>query len=457
MAREIKPDGDLRFEGFASYPNSATFSGDSGLLEYAENIEINEGVIIPRLGSIVAGNAGAAVEYACSASGPSGDSILLWGANKRFNCQSGAFTSLSLAAKQKARGQGYADALTLETLDSDWVAGGNITERLVTAKDDRIRFSLYTGNLPYEPDDLRLIQGTYDPILALVTSTNSMLAFGKRSIYKVKAGLGRQANFDRKPNEAVFHTSVKISSTDGLSAKDGWAETMGQLAFMDVDGIKVMKGDEYMEGSAPISYLIQNIIDLIDPSKFADITAVGLRGRIYFSLPLLGSYNKTCVLVMNLGNKMPFESLHVYPTSMDILCLGRKNGIVRLWGVNKANGTVHLLDEGNTDAGTSIQATMRTRNYFMQSHSDKKYDDCYLYLDTRGSVSLDMNFISVNPDGKWTLDTFNGNLGTAVRRALANKKCMGGKLEIVVKSGNPTIFSMGVEGSLVGRSIFSSF
>jgi hypothetical protein len=457
MPKEIKPDGDLRFEGFASFPNSAAFSGDSGMLEYAENIEINEGVITPRLGSAIAGNAGSAVEYACSAHGPSGDSILLWGANKRFNCQSGTFTNLNLAAKQKARGNGYADAITMETTDTDWVTGGYITERLVTAKDDRIRFTLYTGVAPYEPDDLRLVQGTYDPIQAIVPSMNSMLAFGKRSIYAVKAGMGRQAIIDRKPSREAFHETKKISGSEGLIAKDGWAENGGYIAFMDVDGIKMMKGDEFVEGSAPISYQIQNIIDLIDPAKIADITAVGLRGRLYFSLPLLGSYNKTCVLVMNTGNKGMFESLHVYPVSMDFLCLARKNGIVRLWGVNKANGTVHLLEEGSTDAGTAIQATIRTRNYFMQSHSDKKYDDCYLYLDTRGSASLDMNFISVNPDGKWTIDTFNGNLGTAVRRALANKKCMGGKLEIVVKSGNPAIFSLGVEGSLVGRSIFSSF
>lgn len=460
MPREIKSDGDLRFEGFASYPNSASFNPDSGTLEYAENIVINEGVITPRSGYTLAYAGTEPVTYACAAHGPSGDSILLWGANKRFNCNSSAVTTVNLAVKQKARGQGYADALTMETLDSDWVAGANITERLVTAKDDRCRFTLYTGNLPYEPDDLRLIQGTYDPIQAIVPRMNSFLAFGKRSIYAVEAGLGRQANPERKPNQEVFHKSVRISSQDGLAAPDGWAETKGVLVFVDSEGLKVMEQDKYLDGSKPISYLIKDIWDLIDPSKYSAITAVSLKGRIYITLPLLGTYNKTCVLVLNTENKVLFESLNVYGHSMDSLVVARKNGAPRLWGINYATGSIYLLDAYNasTDAGIAFQSKFRTRNYFFQTHSDKKYDECYLYLDTNGSASVDLNFIAVNPDGKWTLDTFtNKTLGTAVRRALANKKCMGGKLEVVVKSGKPSIYSVGVDGSLVGRSIFSSF
>lgn len=152
--------------------------------------------------------------------------------------------------------------------------------------------------------------------------------------------------------------------------------------------------------------------------------------------------------------------MNVYGHSMDSLVVARKNGAPRLWGINYATGNIYLLDAYNasTDAGIAFQSKFRTRNYFFRTHSDKKYDECYLYLDTNGSASVDLNFIAVNPDGKWTLDTFtNKTLGTAVRRALANKKCMGGKLEVVVKSGKPSIYSVGVDGSLVGRSIFSSF
>jgi hypothetical protein len=187
------------------------------------------------------------------------------------------------------------------------------------------------------------------------------------------------------------------------------------------------------------------------------VTAVSVHSRIYFSLPLLGQYNKSVVLVINPNSKTMFESVYVYPYSIDILATGRKDGVMRLWGINKASGKVYMLNEGTTDSGAPITSTIRSRNYMLQSHAEKKYDDFFVSLDTKGPAEVESYFISVNPDGKWLLDRFNGNLGTAVRRALANKKSMGGKIEIVVKSGKPAIYSIGIEMSLVGRSIFSSF
>jgi len=461
MPREIKPDGDLRFEGFASFPNSASFPPESGMVEYSENMEFNEGVAMPRLGSVLAGTAGAAIEYACAASSTNGDSILLWGANQRFNCDTGVFTSVNLAAKQKARGQGYQDALTMETADTDFVAGANIVERLVTAKGDKLKFSLYSGNQPYEPDSAYLVQGTYDSIQAIEPDMNAMLVFGKRSIYSVAAGLGRQANVNRLPNPQVFHQIQKIASHDGLAAKDGICRLGPQVLFMDTDGIKVVKysggRNEYQDGSSPITFLIQDIIDLIDSSKLGQITAASCQGRCYFTLPLLAPYNRTVVLALNLTNKNPLESIYVYPQSIDAVVSARKDGKMRLWGVNYGMGRIYLLNEGSTDNGSAIVAKIRSRSYMFQSHSEKKYDECFLSLDTKGHAEVEMNFISVNPDGKWLMDKFSANLGTAVRRALTNKKSMSGKLEIVVKSGRPCIYSIGLEASIVGKSIFSSF
>lgn len=461
MPREIKPDGDLRFEGFASHPNSAAFSSESGMLEYSENMELIEGVATPRLGSVLSGTASAPITYACSASGTGGDSILLWGANQRFNCQNGTFTSVNLAVKQKARGQGYQDAITMESTDSEFTTGANIVERLVTAKGDKLNFTLYTGTQPYEPDSAYLVQGTYDDIQAIVPDVNAMLVFGKRSIYSVKAGIGRQANFDRKPRQDVFHSIVKISSVDGLWAKDAVCRLGSIVMFMDHDGLKIAKFSNgqvaYEDGTAPISNQIEDIIALIDPSKFSEITAVACHGRTYFSLPLLGNYGKTVVLAVNPYSKTPFESIYVYPYSIDILATGRKDGKLRIWGINKAQGKVYLLNEGTTDSGSPITSTICSRNYMLSSHSEKKYDDFFVSLDTKGQAEVESYFVAVNPDGRWLLDKFNGNLGTAVRRALTNKKSMGGKIEIVVKSGRPAIYSIGVEMSLVGKSIFSSF
>jgi len=461
MPREIKPDGDIRFEGFFSYPNSTAFPPDGGVLEYSENMEFNEGVATPRLGSVLAGTASAPITYACGASSSAGDSILLWGTNQRFNCQTGAFTSVNLAAKVKARGQGYQDALTMETTDTDFVTGANIVERLVTAKGDKINFTLYTGIQPYEPDSAYLVQGTYDSIQAIIPDVNAMLVFGKRSIYSVEGGMGRQANPERKVNQQVFHKISKVAHQDGLASKDAVCQLGSTILFLDKDGIKGVKysGGKigYEDGTPPLTQAIQDIMDLVDQTKLEEITAVSCHGRCFFTLPLNGQYAKSVVLVFNTHNKVPLESIYVYPYSIDSVVVGRRDGKARLWGINKALGRVYLLNEGSTDAGTAIVAKMRSRNYFFASHSDKKYDDCFLTLDTKGHAEVEMNFISVNPDGKTLMDKFSGNLGTAVRRALANKKCMGGKIEIVVKAGKPVIYSIGVEASLVGKSIFSSF
>jgi hypothetical protein len=457
MPKEIQQDGDIAFEGFASYPNSCTFSGESGLLEYSENMDIVSGKAMPRLGYMLAGTASAPVTYACSAQSSNGDSILLWGSNQRFNCQSGTFTAVNLAQKQKARGQGYQDALTMETADADFTTGANIVERLVTAKGDKLKFTLYSGIAPYEPDSAYLVQGTYDEIKAIVPDMNAFTVLGKRSVYEVGAGLGRQANPDRKPDKSVFHTIKRLSKDDGVVGSDAWAMLGGNLTFLDVDGIKSFKEGNFGEGIPPLSDTILDIINLIDPSKISEITAVGLKDRSYYALPLLAPYGKTVVLVMNSSLKGVFESVHVYPESVDILTVARKDGVPRVWGINKASGRIYLLGEQATDNGTSIQAKIRTRNYLFATHGEKRYENCYAYMDTKGNAEVEFNFISTNPDGKWLLDKFNGNLGTTVRRALANKKCMLGKLELVVKSGRPDILSVGVEASVVGRSIFSNF
>jgi hypothetical protein len=457
MPKEIKQDGDIRFEGFSSYPNSCTFSGDSGMLEYAENVDMLGGKVFPRMGYTLAGTATAPVTYACAAQSSTGDSILLWGTNQRFNCQSGTFTSVNLASKQKARGQGYQDALTMETADTDFVAGGNIVERLVTAKGDKLKFTLYSGVAPYEPDSAYLVQQTYDEIQAIIPEVNSMTILGRRSVYEVQAGLGRQANIDRKAEQVVFHKIQRLSKNDGVVGKDAWANFAGNISFLDVDGIKVFSEGKFGEGISPISDAIYDIIKLIDPAKLSEVCAVGLKNNAYYALPLLAPYNKTVVLKMNSDIKGIFESIDVYPDSIDLLCVAKKDGISRVWGINKQYGRIYLMDNQNTDNGTAVQSRIRSRNYFFATHGEKRYENCYVFMDTKGSAEVEFNFISTNPDGVWLLDKFNDNLGTAVRRALANKKSMIGKLEIVVKSGRPHIMSIGVEASLIGRSIFSSF
>ena len=343
MAREIQYDADLRFETFASYPNSSTFEPSTALTS-AKNVRIDAGVVRPRPGSSLFYTAASSVSYAVAAHGKTGDSILLFGPNVRVNCDTGAVTSVpALATKRQVRGQGYADALCMESTDADFVAGANVIERLVTAKNDQLAYTLYGGVTPNPTDTLSLVQCTYDPIQAVVASGLNVLAFGKRSIYSVKSGLGYIGAMNK---QEALHQVVKISSFDGVAGPDAVASIGGVTAFFDLNGgpsIKVMAENKFQEGATPISVVIKDVLAQIDPAKYALVNAVACNERIYFALPVQG--NKWKVLVLNISNKGLFESLDDYPYDIDQLLVARKNGVPRVWALNKQHkqiGRAHV-------------------------------------------------------------------------------------------------------------------
>ena len=455
MPREISTEADLRFEGFASYPNSATFEPNT-MLEYASNIRISEGVITPRKGSSKAYTAGNNVTHAVAAHGKTGDSILIFGTNERYTIDSSTHVSLpALATKRPVRGQGYADALCMESADTDFVAGGNIVERLVTAKNDQLSFTFYGGVEPIPADNLSLVQCTYDPIQAVETSHNLVLAFGKRSIYAVKAGMGYVAS--QKKQDAL-HQVQKLSSQDGVVGPNAVASMGGITAFFDSNrgpGIKVIEATKINEGAAPLSDNIKDILLQVDSSRYAEIHAVAHAGRFYFSLPF---QNKWKVLVLNPSIKGMFESLDEYPFNPNILMVARKNGVPRLWAFDTQSKELYLLEDGVNDyASGPPAAEIRSRSYQFRTMVDKKYDGFYVHMDNADGAAVQIKALTVNPDSEQLLDQFTTATGSTIRRGLINKRAMAVKLKIVVTAGSPRILGMGVDGSMVGRSFFSIY
>lgn len=456
MAREISTEQDLRFEGFASFPNSATFD-KSTLLEFASNIRIVEGVIMPRRGSSKAYTAGHNVTYAVAAHGKAGDSILLFGANERYTINGSTHAALpALAGKRPVRGQGYADALCMESTDTDFVAGGNIVERLVTARNDQLSFTFYGGVAPIPADNLSLVQCTYDPIQAILPSQNMIMALGKRSIYMVKAGSGFVAA--AKKTDALHEVS-KLSSQDGCVGPNAAASSGGLVFYFDANpepGIKMINGGKMTEGAAPLSEMIRDIMQQVDPARYSEIHAVAHAGRFYFSLPF---HNKWKVLVINPSIKGMFESLDEYPFNPNVLMVARKDGIPRLWAFDTQHRDLYLLEEGANDSGGGKPVCeIRTRSYAYQMPMvEKKYDGFYVQMDNVDGASVQIKAITVNPDSEQLLDQFNNAYGNTIRRGLINKRAMSVKLKIVVTAGNPRILALGVDGSMVGRSFFSIY
>jgi hypothetical protein len=342
----------------------------------------------------------------------------------------------------------------MESVDDDFVAGGNIVERLVTAKNDQLSFTFYGGVDPIPADNLSLVQCTYDPIQAVATSHNTVYAFGKRSIYAVKAGMGYVAS--QKKAEAM-HQVQKLSSQDGAAGPNAVAESGGIVAFFDSSGepgIKVISGGKITEGSEPMSNMVKDIIQQVDPSRYADIHVVAHAGRFYFSLPF---QNKWKVLVINPAIKGLFESLDEYPFSPNILMVARKDGVPRLWAFDSQLKELHLLEQGSLDGTSSFVSEIRSRSYQFRTMVDKKYDGFYVHMDNTDGAAVQIKAITVNPDSEQLIDQFSNASGSTIRRGLINKRAMSVKLKVVVTSGSPRILGMGVDGSMVGRSFFSIY
>lgn len=467
MSRELTADADLRFEGFASYPNSAAFE-PSSFLEYAKNVRISQGVVTPRKGCrlmVYFGNYNSP-DYAVSAMHTSGeDSILVMGGDSlRYYPQTNTANSEPAASFYlRVRGQGYTDALCTQTLDTDYVAGGNITQRLVTAKNDQLRFTLYGGQKVHDTDTLSLIQGTYDPIKAILTDHNSVIAFGSRSIYAVKAGAGYLAS-QKKPD--ALHQVQRISSMDGVSGKDACAKMGPTSIFFDVNrrpGFKVLSGEGFSEGSEPMSSAIQDIIDDTDPAHHDKVCIVACAGRFYASMRFKDG--RTRVLVMNPSIKGMFESIDEYEFNPNTLLVARYNGIPRVFAVDYTDKLIYMLDEYDKDdrnphvasGQKPITSEIRTRNYSYRSMSDKKYEAFYVQMDNATGSDVQISAITINPDSEHLIDKFSNATGATIRRGLINKRSMGAKLKVIVTGGSPRILSIGLDATMAGRSLFSIY
>ena len=454
MAREILQDGDVMFESFASYPNSSAFEPNK-TLSMSKNARIEAGVITPRKGSELVASYGSAIDYACAAHGKNGDSILVFGPNLRLNCQNWTSTSVpSLALKQKVRGQGYADAICMESTDSDFTSGCNIVERLATAKNDQIRFTLYGGAGPYDADTVNLVQCTYDHIQAIEAKQGGIYAFGRRSVYAVKPGMGFIA---AKNKSEAMHNVVKLSSNDGVVGPEAVATIGAVTAFFDVNNgpsIKILEGDKLKEGDANASMAVKDILQQVDLTRASEICAVAYNGRIFFALPFTDKWR---ILVLNTQNKGLFESLDEYPFSPNKLMVARKDGIPRLWAMDTEGRQLYLLESGDGDLGSPIISEITTRDYGFRSLADKKYDGFFVKMDNVDGAAVDIKALLINPDAEIMLDTFSSASGSTIRRGLVNKRAMGMQIKVVVKSGYPKILAVGTEASIAGRSLFGIY
>lgn len=474
MPREFQQDGDGSFGGFATYPNDANLNKEKGILSYAENVRIVEGVIEPRNGSTKISNHNVSGNpvYAAAASGVSGDFVYIWSHNgtvQRFctTNPSGLSTVTPTARPfRMVRGQGYQTLATIEasqaanwTGDSDFTASCNVLGRMAYAKNDQIWFSLYGGVQPFNGDTVSLVQGTFDPVQALHFSylNRTLYAFGKRSVYAIRPGFTSMSlDVGMQPNESFFHKVELMTSQEGILAKDSIAEVAGTIFYLGHDGIYSISLEKGMlEGQGPMSDPIKNWLDALNPADLQKASGIAHFGRYYLSLPDPQNGHFHWILTINPSLPGMFESLDKYPFKILSLVTARNaSGLLRPYAVDD-QGKIYELDTGVHDDGTHFESRFITRNYNLNTELDKRYDTVAVRMNTNGSAHVEMYANTINPDGHHLLDVLNGNAGTTVRRALAGKKSTGLNVEVIVKGGRPSFYSCMVDHSLAGRTIFN--
>lgn len=475
MPREFQQDGETSFGGFNSFPNSAAFDPQKGILESSINMRIDAGVMRPRMGCVrIKGPS--AVQYAASSTGLH-DQIHLFYSN-------GSITSVTTDtagypetyrgsgsnAFLKVAGQGYQTLGSIEAAQGwgvvssvneyDFTSCCNVVGRMAYSKGDQIWFSLFGGIKPFNPDTVSLTLGTYDEIHKLHYSnvTRKLYAFCDAGIYEIEPALSAMSVQDARPNEQFFHKVRLLSAQEGIAAKDTVGETNGTILWLNNGGInKIDLGKGMVEGELPITIPVHDIFGGRTHVQLAGCTAVGLQGRYYIAYPDVGSTSNTNVLVVNTALPAAFESIDRYPFAINHLLKARdETGVPHVYAV-ASDGAIYKLDEGDTDNGTAIQASFRTRNYNFRTDMDKRYDAVMLNMDTKGPVNMEMRFLTMNPESSTVIDRLTTNVGTSVRRALAGKKSSGAKVEVVVNSGRPYFYSVSVDASVAGRSIFNIF
>jgi hypothetical protein len=474
MPREFQQDGEVAFGGFASYPNSASLDPQKGILTQCTNMRIVEGVMTPRLGmqkahnDVVAGTA----DYAASSCGSNADYIYVWKNSVLSRYCTTNPSGLQIVPNgprpyRQVRGQGYQTLGTVEASNAaswsgeyDFNACTNILGRMAYAKNDQIWVSLFGGIQPFNGDTISLVQGTYDKVQAIHYSNQvrKLYAFGTRSVYEVTFGLPSMSLETGKPTADYFHKANLLTSQEGILAKDSVGEVAGQIFYLGHDGIySIDMSKGFVEGQGPISNPIEDVLQNVPAAEMQKAVATTFMGRYYLLLPNQTNYALDRILVINPLLPSMFESVDTYGVEFKSIMTARnQNGVLCLWAVGK-DGDIYQLENGANDDGVQFQSSFKTRNYNFRTDFEKRYDACTLTLDTKGQAEVDFYFNAINPDGRMTLDQLNGNVGHAVRRALAGKKSVGAMLEVVVKSGRPLFYSCTVDGSIAGRSIFNVF
>ncbi len=215
--------------------------------------------------------------------------------------------------------------------------------------------------------DFLINLGTSDVITCLFPYAHSYLIVGKTNRIEIFSGFTDKDH----PENA---TADVLSSTVGVCAWDSVAMTGGDALFLSEPG-GVYRFGEVIENRieanpVPVSDPIEPLIRRINWPAAGGAVAKSFGQRYYLAVPIDGSLVNNCLAIYNTATKA-WEGYDTWDPAagmqIDNLLIFGYAGEQRLYAINHAAVSIHLLEEGKFDetkAGTfQIADRFVTRGY----------------------------------------------------------------------------------------------
>jgi hypothetical protein len=273
-----------------------------------------------------------------------------------------------------------------------------------------------------------------------------------------------------------------LTAEFGCSARRSIVNAGEFIFFLSDNGVYLLNPSldlKLLGNTTPLSDPISDIISRINTAAVSNAVGRVHNNRYYLAVPLDGSTRNNAVLVYSLLNKA-WESVDTFPTGMyvDAMQVATYGQAKRLYFVNKENGIL-LTEELNHDefdnlSGTPvlpfvlpaemtasfavypIRGSFRTRRYFYNTYSGKRFSAGEMDIACNAGDSLRVTAITNNPDSESpVLEFASSTTEDYTKRFRIAKKGFG--LDLLVESitGRPTVRGLRIAATIPGRVTIS--
>ena len=326
-------------------------------------------------------------------------------------------------------------------------------------------------------DAFTVNSGSNDQVVGVAPWTlNEFLVFMRNSIFYINVGNDRYTSGDGLSATARIST---LATDIGCSARKSVVQAGGGVFFLSDNGVYFLQPQpasaesmKLLTMADPISAPIDDVIQRINKTYAYRSVATYWNNRYYLAVPLDSSVDNNAILVYNFILRQ-WESVDTYPAGFDVFdfVIAKKDNQRRMYGVDTDKG-IFLMEQLNVDeyqdwavgdpnAGepllpfylpatlealsfphNSINATLKTRRYSLNSIGDKRFSTAEVEMVADAGSQVQTIAEVYNPDISTTIDTFNAQFTEdSARRNGIRKIGTGIQLQFVSSNLRPSIRS----------------